>query len=193
MFPIRLLLSVVLLSALASQAWALRSDRKQPIDIKANRVEVDQKTQTSHYIGNVHLVQGTLKISADDVMVYMVNGQLYKIVITGNPAHFQQQPENQKDVVTAQAQNMEYFANKERLLLRHHAQVNQGPNHFRGDFIEYDTLTSTVKAHKGENSKSRVHAIIQPGSEEGNGKPTSPSPGNSKSKAPQSAPATGKP
>lgn len=191
MFQIRLLLSAALLSGLVTQAWALRSDRKQPIDIKANRVEVDQKTQTSHYIGNVHLVQGSLKIDADDVVVYMVKGKLNKIVITGNPARFQQQPENQKDIVNSQALNMEYYAGQERLLLRHHAEVNQGPNHFRGDFIEYDTLTSTVKANKGMNSKSRVHAIIQPSGED-NGKAATPT-GSAKPKTQQSAPVPGKP
>jgi len=150
-------------SAGLSSAWALRSDRNQPIDIRADRVEVDQRKQTSHYLGHVRLQQGSLKIDADDVMVYMQNGKLHKIVISGNPARFQQQPEGSKTVVTSQAQNMEYYAGEQRLLLKHNAEVNQGGNQFHGDFIEYDTRTSTVKANTDENSQSRVHAIIQPG------------------------------
>lgn len=194
MFRTRVLLGVLLLSSLLPQAWALRSDRKQPIDIKADRVVVDQRAHTSHYIGNVHLVQGSLKIVADDVMVYMLNGKLNKIIITGNPARFQQKPGNGKDLVTSQAQNMEYLANQERLLLRHNAQVNQGPNHFRGEFIEYDTLTSTVKANKGADSKSRVHAIIQPGGDKDKDKnTTAPEKGKPLPQTPPNPPATGKP
>jgi len=153
-------------SAGLSSAWALRSDRNQPIDIRADRVEVDQRAQTSHYLGNVHMQQGSLKIDADDVMVFMQDGKLHKIIINGNPARFQQQPEGAKAVVTSQAQNMEYYAGEEKLLLKHNAEVNQGGNHFHGDFIEYDTRTSTVKANTDENSQSRVHAIIQPGGKE---------------------------
>lgn len=162
MSPTKRIIITTILLGLSSQAWALRSDRQQPIDIKADRVEVDQREQVSHYIGNVRLEQGTLKITADVVVVYLDKGKLHKIVITGKPARFEQQPENNRKVVTSQADNMEYYASKERLLLKHNAQVNQDGNLFRGDFIEYDTLTSTVKANKAENSQSRVHAIIQP-------------------------------
>lgn len=182
----------VLLLGMLSQAWALRSDRNQPIDIKADRVEVDQREQVSHYIGNVRMEQGSLKINADEVVVYMVKGKLHKIVINGNPARFEQQPENQKEVVTSQADNMEYYAGEERLLLKHNAQVNQGGNQFRGDFIEYDTLTSTVKANKAENSSSRVHAIIQPAKQKED-KPAPAAGDNPKDKTQQTSPRTGKP
>lgn len=165
MYRNRLLLSGMLILSMLPQAWALRSDRNQPIDIKADRVEVDQRQEVSHYLGNVRLEQGSLKINADEVVVYMEQGKLNKIVITGKPARFEQQPENQKEIVNSQADFMEYYASEERLLLKHNAEVNQGANHFRGDFIEYDTLTSTVKANKDENSQTRVHAIIQPAPE----------------------------
>ena len=183
----------VLLLGMLSQAWALRSDRNQPIDIKADRVEIDQREQISHYIGNVRLEQGSLKIDADDVVVYMDKGKLNKIVITGNPARFEQQPENQQDIVKSQAEHMEYYAGDERLLLKHNAEVNQGANHFRGDFIEYDTLTSTVKANKGENTQSRVHAIIQPAPQKDEAKQPDPATGKPKDGAVPPPPAAGKP
>lgn len=145
-----------------SQSWALRSDREQPIDIRADRVEINEKEEVSQYIGNVNLKQGTLNIKADKITVYLDNGKLTRIVIKGNPATFKQKPEDNKDVVTSKARHMEYFASKEHLVLKDNAQVIQGANRFQGDFIEYDTLNSTVKAKKGEGSDSRVHAIIQP-------------------------------
>jgi lipopolysaccharide export system protein LptA len=162
MYPIKPFLCILLLSSAMPSAWALRSDRNQPIDIRADRVEIDQHQHISHYQGNVQMIQGSLKINADEVVVYMDSGKLQKIVIMGKPARFEQLPENKQDIVQSQAEHMEYFAGEERLLLRRNAEVNQGANHFRGDFIEYDTLTSTVKARKDEDSQSRVHAIIQP-------------------------------
>jgi lipopolysaccharide export system protein LptA len=192
MFRTKLAITGVLIFGMLPHAWALRSDRNQPIDIKADRVEVDQREQVSHYLGNVRLEQGSLKINADEVVVYMEKGKLHKIVITGKPARFEQQPENQQEVVNSQAENMEYYAGEERLLLRHNAEVNQGGNHFRGDFIEYDTLTSTVKANKGENSQSRVHAIIQPATEKDETKQPPATADKPKVDAKQ-PPATGKP
>jgi lipopolysaccharide transport protein LptA len=125
--------------------------------------------------------------------VYMVKGKLNKIVISGKPARFVQLPENQKEVVTSQADNMEYYAGEERLLLKHNAEVNQGGNHFHGEFIEYDTLTSTVKANKGENSQSRVHAIIQPAKQKEDEKPSPSAAGKTTINPQQSPPAAGNP
>lgn len=142
---------------------ALQSDREQPIKIDADQVEINEKTEISHYRGNVRLEQGSLKIHAQEMTVMLKNGELQKIIITGNPARFEQIPDNKQELVKSRAQHMEYFAKQQSLLLKNNAEVIQGANHFRGDQIEYDTLSSTVRARKGEGSDTRVHAIIQPG------------------------------
>lgn len=157
-FTLILLLSVGLLSS----AWALRTDRQQPIDIKADRVEIDERKEVSHYYGNVHMEQGSLKIRGDEVVVYLQDGILDKIVIFGKPAHFEQLPDDRKTVVESKAEHMEYFASKELLVLHRNAEVTQGRNLFRGDLIEYDTRKSTVRATRDAGSEKRVHAIIQP-------------------------------
>jgi lipopolysaccharide export system protein LptA len=166
--PIRLTFIAITLSCLSltGQTWALRSDREKPIDIRADRVEISERDEISQYIGNVHLKQGSMNIKADKITVYLVKGKLHKIVIVGNPATFKQQPDDRKDIVHSSANTMEYIASKEHLVLKTNAQVIQGDNRFRGDFIEYDTLNSVVKAKKGEGSDSRVHAIIHPGNKD---------------------------
>jgi lipopolysaccharide export system protein LptA len=154
-------LSLVLLVGSLS-AHALKSDRNQPIKIEADRVEINEKTQISYYRGNVSMQQGSLKIKADEVTVYMKDGALHRVFITGAPAHFEQIPDDRKELVKSRAKQMEYFAKQQRLLLKQEAEVVQGANLFRGDQIEYDTLTSTVKAQKDASGDTRVHAIIQP-------------------------------
>ena len=156
------ILGFVLLQA-ASVVHALESDRDQPIRIDADSVEINERTETSYYTGNVRLVQGSLKISADEVIVYLKQGDLQEIVIKGSPAQLEQIPDNRTEVVKSRARHMQYFANRQTLFLKQDAQVMQGGNLFRGDNIEYDTLTSTVRAKKDAGSKSRVHTIIQPG------------------------------
>lgn len=165
MYLNKITLILLLLLGLAAQSWALRSDRQQAIEIRADRVEIDERKEVSHYYGNVKMEQGSLKIRADEVVVYLQDGALNKIVIYGNPAHFEQQPDDKKTVVESRAEHMEYFARNQLLVLRRNAQVKQGANLFSGDLIEYDTLKSTVRATKDEGSDTRVHAIIQPASD----------------------------
>ncbi len=155
-------ISLLCLLALSFPGWALRSDRNQPVTIKADQVEINEKTEISHYQGNVYLKQGTLIIKADSVFVYLSKGELSKIVIDGKPATFEQKPDDNKDIVKSSANHMEYYAPKQILILKQNARVIQGANNFSGDFIEYDTLNSTVKANTDEGSDSRVHAIIHP-------------------------------
>ena len=183
MFRVKNYLTELLIALFAltvsAPGYALRSDRDQPIDIQADRVEIKEKEETSEYIGNVRLTQGSLDIRADKVTVFLKSGRLIKILIIGNPAVFKQKPENNKDIVKSSAMHMEYFANREHLILKTNASVVQGDNHFSGDFIEYDTLNSTVKANKDEDSGSRVHAIIKPGKssdEKPENQPAQPSP-----------------
>lgn len=153
----------LVLSFISPSLLALQSDRDQPINLQADRVEINEKQATSLYQGHVHLQQGSLKILADEVNVQMKAGHIDVIIIRGSPASFEQRPDRQDEVVRSHADYMEYYAAQERLLLKTNAEVMQGKNLFRGDHIEYDTRNSVVKAHKDPGSDSRVHAIIQPG------------------------------
>ena len=167
-----LLLGALLVHAPFVQA--LKSDRKQPINIKADQVEVNEKTEISHYKGRVFFQQGTLKINADEVKVHLKNGRLDKVIIDGNPATFEQQRDEDKTLIKSRARHMEYFADTETLHLQHDARVEQGANIFSGDFIKYDTLNSRVDAKKGEGSDTRVNAVIIPADAKQEDKPTQP-------------------
>jgi len=160
----RVMLALIMLALIgySTPSWALLSDRNQPINIIADQVEVNEKTEISRYTGRVHLKQGTLNISADKVTVYLRDGTLTKIIIDGRPATFEQQPEDNQELVKSCAKHMEYFAAKELLILENDAHVIQGANNFSGDFIEYDTLNSIVKANVDKNSNSRVSVVIVP-------------------------------
>jgi len=170
MHPTKVTLIGFLTLAVSMPCFALRSDRDKPIDIKADKVEVNEVNEVSYYKGNVHLQQGSMNINADKITVRLKHGKLDKIIIDGHPATFEQLPEDRRDIVRSTARNMEYYANKQLLILKQDASVVQGANHFSGDFIEYDTLNSTVKANKDVDSSSRVHAIIQPGKDAGDPK-----------------------
>jgi lipopolysaccharide export system protein LptA len=154
-----------LLGLLPLTGQGLEADRRQPIHIKADRISVDEKQGYSRYRGNVRLQQGSLRVAADEITVYLVKDRLDKIVVIGNPATLEQQADRTRSWIRSRARRMEYHAARDRFYLFDNAEVVQGPNRFAGDYIEYDTRTSTVSARKGEGAKSRVEITITPGTD----------------------------
>ncbi len=156
-----LLLPLLLLALTpVSPACALSGDRQQPIHIDADRMIAEQPKGYSHYIGNVHITQGSLKIDADEVYIYLVDGLLNKLIIIGSPAKLQQLPDNSTKVVYSRARRMEYYASTDQLLLMKDAEVWQGGNHFSGEHIEYDTRNSRISANSEGKKSGRVRAVI---------------------------------
>jgi len=147
--------------------WSLESDRQQPIHIQADRITVHEKQGVSYYEGNVQFTQGSLQVKGDEITVYLEGDVLQKVIVKGAPATLQQQPEPGQELVHSQAARMEYDAQQQIVTLFDNAQVQQGPNSFAGDFIEYDTRTNMVSARKGESEDSRVHVIITPPNKQG--------------------------
>ena len=143
-------------------SWALESDRDQPIHIKADRITVNEKQGVSFYQGNVKFTQGSLRVTGDEVTVFLQGDVLSKVIVIGNPATLKQLPDHRQEPVNSKARRMEYDAKKEVVYLIDNAEVQQGPNSFSGNYIEYDTRNSVVSARKGETDDSRVHVIITP-------------------------------
>lgn len=144
---------------------ASSNDTQQPITIESNHAELDEKNEISIYTGNVILMQGGIKITADKLTVYANKGELQKITAEGNPVQYFQQRENLEDI-TGTSQRMEYEADKKRYLLIDHAELVQGKNRFSGQQIQFDPDAEKVIASGGTDdsgqSKQRVQITIQP-------------------------------
>jgi len=149
---------------LPASVYALSTDRHQPIKIKADSVYLNEKTGISIYKGNVIFVQGSLILKGNRVEVYQPKGTVSKIIVTGNPARFQQQQDNVKELVHAEAGKMEFITKDERVYLSQNAFVSQGENLLKGNKIEYNTRTSTISA-KGKDKGNRVTTVIEPDSQ----------------------------
>ena len=141
----------------------------EPVDIKSNYLLLDEKKGISIYKGNVLLIKGTLIIKADKITLYSDGEKLTKALITGSPADVRHKPENEEKM-HSQAKKIEYFVEKERLILNGEAFVDQGDRHFSGESIEYDTRQRIITASgqkgavntKNNPPKRRVHVIIGP-------------------------------
>ncbi len=157
-----LFFAIALTSCMLAPVHALSTDKEKPINIEADQVDIDERNGLSTYSGKVTLVQGSLQISADSVVVHTVERRLTKIVANGSPARFRQRPDNATEDIRAQAKHVEYRAQDGVVLLTNGAELRQGANSFAGPRIEYDTLSSVVRASGATPGTGRVQVVIQP-------------------------------
>jgi lipopolysaccharide export system protein LptA len=151
---------------LSNTVLALESDAKQPITIDSNGATYDEKSQLSTYTGNVIATQGSIRVNSEKLVVHFKDGEAEKLVFTGKPARFKQTPNAGAKDITGQASTGEFYPKRNLLVLIGDATVLQGNGTYSSDYIEYDIKTSLVKAGdksaSPENSKQRVHVVIQP-------------------------------
>jgi len=161
-----LLISALLLLA-AGQAFALAEDRNQPIGIKADQLEINQKKGLSTYEGNVEMQQGSLAITASRIVVHHKNNEVSRIEADGAPVKIRQRPAPGKEETRAEARRIEYDLKTATVRLTGQAHIWQDGNEFSGETIIYDNLRGMVRAsggseQTGEQKKERVEVILQP-------------------------------
>ncbi|MGE8503666.1 lipopolysaccharide export system protein LptA [Ectopseudomonas oleovorans] len=152
----------------SAAAWALPSDRDQPIRIQADSAELDDKQGVAVYRGDVIITQGTLKITGDTVTITQTNsGDIDVFTSVGNLAYYEQKPAVDKDIVKAYGRTIQYFASNERIVLIDQAKVIQEGNTFEGEKIVYDTRRQIVNAGRATGTnvatpRPRIDMVIQP-------------------------------
>ena len=148
------------LLCLASAVMALDSDRRQPIYIDADRVEIDEGKGLNTYTGSVVVVQGSMQINADKLVIHTADRKPTRYVATGTPARYKQQPNPDEGDVVGTAKTIEYRVSEKKLYLRTDAQITRQGDVFQGDQLVYDTARDLVTGSGGEGG--RIRMIIQP-------------------------------
>lgn len=155
-------LSLSLTSLLATTvAFALPSDREQPIQVSADSARFNEKTGIATYLGNVIIIQGSLEIRSDEIVITTDrNGRVVSISAKGNPAQLQQQTDPQKGPVNAAANRIDYDAQNEIATLTGNAKLKQDGASFQGASITLNSQTQQVEA-KSDGS-NRVMLVLPP-------------------------------
>lgn len=167
-------------------ALALPEDQQQPIHVTANSAVQENNTVT--YRGNVIIVQGSVRIEADQVVIYHDKGKLQKAIATGKPAHFQEQPEADGGLITGHAATLIYYNADQRVELLQDAFVDRDKSTVKGDRIEYLLPSKTVRAETAPaNASGRVEMVLQPNQPKSGAAPTS-SPAPQSEQAPTQTP-----
>lgn len=181
----RFALHLLLIMALASVAFesaALESDRDQPIRIQADSALVDESGGSSIYRGNVSIVQGSLKLEAEEVEIFVTDSEVTQIIARaadepGSLAQYQQlresgaeattrgheettPPNTDNNMVTAEARTITYLVQEERLHLAGDARLKQIRDEFDGELLYYDMKNGIVNLSASEGE--RVNMTITP-------------------------------
>lgn len=158
-----LLLLFMLLCIPASQAE--KADRDKPIDIDADKAEVDDAKQISTFIGNVVVTQGTMVIKGDKMVVTQDKDGFKHGTAYGHPASYRQKREGLDEYVEGYGDRIEYDTRADTVDFYVHAKVTRGHDEVRGEHVTYNANTEIFRADdKGSaaGAPTRVHAVLYP-------------------------------
>jgi lipopolysaccharide export system protein LptA len=153
------LVALALLLA-SAPAHALKSDRQQPLDVKADATEGTLGDGTATLRGNVEIRQGTLLIQADVAEVERVDGRVRSFELSGDPVRLQQEIE-QEGLVTAEAQQVEYEVATGIVTLSGEADVVHPQYRISGDVLRYDLNIQHFQG-SGSDAEGRIRIQMNP-------------------------------
>jgi len=150
-------------------AVAERADRDKPVNLEADRVDLDDAKKEAVFVGSVTLTQGTMTIKADKIIVKQdAEGFQYGIAY-GNPAHFRQKREGYDEYIEGFSERLEYDGKADKVQMFTNARIQRGGDEVRGDYIAYNAVTEFFQVIGGGksaatsgNPQGRVRAVIQP-------------------------------
>ena len=143
----------------ASLVFALPEDAKQPIEIEAQSVVVDETTGFNEFSGNAEVRQGSLLLLAELIQVQTDNEEVVSMIAKGSlekPAKYIQSQENQARLIEATATIITYDVDEGTILLVGNAQLVQGFDSFSGDTLTYDINIDKVVVKGSEDGTERV-------------------------------------
>jgi len=152
-------LLILLMAFVTSLVFALPDDAKQPIEIEALSVVVDETTGFNEFSGNAEVRQGSLLLLAELIQVQTDNEEVMSVVAKGSlqkPAKYSQDQEDQARFVEATATVITYEVNEGMIFLVGNAHLIQGFDSFSGDRLTYDINNDKVVVKGSEDGTERV-------------------------------------
>lgn len=155
-------LSLIACLVLSANAFALSTDRDQPVYIDSDSQQLDMQSNMVTFLGDVKLKQGSINMNADKVIVYRdaKTGTIKEIEGYGKPATFSQLTDDGK-TLHGEANELYYSMAKDQLTMIDDAVLSQDDSVIKGNKIRYKISSQTLIAD-GTNKGDRVSTVIQP-------------------------------
>ena len=152
-------LIILLMVFVATLVFALPEDSKQPIEIEAQSVVVDETTGFNEFSGDAEVRQGSLLLLAELIQVQTDNEEVVSMIAKGSlekPAKYIQSQENQARFIEATATLITYDVDEGMIFLVGNAHLVQGFDSFSGDTLNYDINNDKVVVKGSEDGTERV-------------------------------------
>ena len=160
----------------AATAHAELADKDKPMNIEADSLRYDDKTQTSVFTGNVLITKGTIIMRGGEIKVRQdeKGNQFGDLVGNGKtPGFFRQKREGVDEWVEGEGQTVVYNSEAQTVVLKGNATLRryrgtQLNDINEGDQIVYNSLTEVFSVKGGPNNASvtnpsgRVKAMLTP-------------------------------
>lgn len=151
---------LVVLALLVPSLRAADDPRSAPVNLHADRIDIDQRTGISHYIGHVDLRQGATRITAAHAEARSRGSVLERVTAEGQPATFHDQPTGQAQPVSGTAGRLEYEAVAQRIHLYREVEIRHAGDTLRAGVIDYDLTNRSLHAER--DAKTRVYMAVVP-------------------------------
>src|SRR6185503_7524744 len=157
-----------LLLVLAGPALAEKADRDKPTQVEANKMSADDARRLNIFEGEVVVTKGTIRLTAEKLIVRQDAEGFQLATATGKPAKFRQRqdakPGEKEGIwVEGEALRIELDDKNQKIELFDKARVNRGGDEVAGDYIFVDQRADfyQVSSGKGGEKHGRVKAVIQ--------------------------------
>jgi len=155
------LIALGLLLLPVSGLRALTTDGEQPISVEADNLEIRDAENISIYDGNVKLVQGSLEINSDRLVIHFnAANELLSMEMTGSPVHYRQLDDQRREML-GEARRMEYLKSESVLEMHESAWFSHAGDRIESDLIRINTRDNSLQAGSADSDK-RVKMLIQP-------------------------------
>ena len=144
-----------------------KSDRDKPTQIEANKMSADDARRLTIFEGSVVLTRGTIRLTADRIVVRQ-DAEGYQIsTATGKPARFRQRqdpkpPATEGVWLEGEALRMEMDDRTGKIELFDAARVTRGGDEVAGNYILVDQRSEFFQVSSGKGEGGRVRATLQP-------------------------------
>ncbi|CAM3554105.1 lipopolysaccharide transport periplasmic protein LptA [Halomonas lysinitropha] len=172
-FPFVPLLTLGVIGLLlgSAPALSLEGDANAPVEVEADRLDLDDRAGTAVYTGDVDIRQGSMQLTGDRVEIRRNDqGLLTLATATGERAYIEQKPAPDEPVVRGWGRTIVYHVAERRIELIDRAELHQGGDTFDGGYLEYFLDRRVVQARadaEGVEDRQRVRMTLEPEQQEG--------------------------
>lgn len=153
------------LLALAVPLSAAAQANQAPVEVEADRLDLDQRAGTAIYSGNVHIRQGDMQLRGERIEIQRNDaGELARATATGERAYLRNQLDGEEAPMEGWARRITYHVAERRVELIDQAELTQRGDRFQGGRLEYFIDREVVQARSDVHGSEpqRIRMTLQP-------------------------------